>query len=290
MAERTELLEAALDSLSEGVALADLNGHVAFWNRTAEAITGYSAGEIVGGSVRGLLDRMVEGGSQHWIASSERSSCRGFVVHLQQKVGDQLPMMARILVLRDGMGDRIGTGVLFHPVETIDALQPEGLDEDWNCARSKVEIEDRLGAMHEDFLRGESVLGLLWITVDQAPALRRSHGTRACEAMLENMERTLASGLKAAEEIGRWSDNDFLVISHERSAGALAAHAQMLAGLARTTDFRWWGDRLSLTVSVGAAQAQRGECLLQLLERAEAAVVASFHGGGNQVTAARGKN
>ena len=26
----------------------------------------------------------------------------------------------------------------------------------------------------------------------------------------------------------------------------LAAHAQMLAGLARTADFRWWGDRLSL--------------------------------------------
>jgi chemotaxis protein MotA len=29
----------------------------------------------------------------------------------------------------------------------------------------------------------------------------------------------------------------------------------VLAGLARTADFRWWGDRVSLTVSIGAAQA-----------------------------------
>ena len=77
--------------------------------------------------------------------------------------------------------------------------------------------------------------------------------------MLEKVERTLASGLKPAEEIGRWGDDEFLVLSHERNAAMLAAHAQTLAGLARTTDFRWWGDRVSLTVSIGAAQAERGE-------------------------------
>jgi len=39
MSDRTELLEAALDSLPEGVALADLEGRVAFWNHAAHAIT-----------------------------------------------------------------------------------------------------------------------------------------------------------------------------------------------------------------------------------------------------------
>ena len=59
----------------------------------------------------------------------------------------------------------------------------------------------------------------------------------------------------------------------------LAAHAQMLAGLARTTEFRWWGDRVSLTVSIGAAQAERGEPLAGLLERAQAAMFASMRDG-----------
>lgn len=289
MAERTELLEAALDGLAEGVALADLNGEIVVWNLAAETITGYVAGEMIGHGVRRLVETMVEGGSQNWIRKSENAAERGFLVPLRHKLGHQLPVMARILVLRDALGERIGTGVLFHPAETIDALPHEGLNEESYAGRSQIELEERLAGMHDDFVRGESIFGVLWITVDQAPRLRRSHGMRACEAMLEKVERTLASGLKPAEEIGRWGDDDFLVIAHERSAAALAAHAQVLAGLARTTDFRWWGDRVSLTLSIGAAQAERGEGLSQLLERAEAAVVASVHAGGNQVTAARGK-
>jgi diguanylate cyclase (GGDEF)-like protein len=124
----------------------------------------------------------------------------------------------------------------------------------------------------------------MWVMVDQAHGLRLSHGMRACESMLEKMERTLAGGLKPAEEIGRWGDDEFLVLSHERSAAMLAAHAQTLAGMARTTEFRWWGDRISLTVSIGAAQAERDETLNALLERAETAMTASSRAGGNRMT------
>jgi GGDEF domain-containing protein len=69
----------------------------------------------------------------------------------------------------------------------------------------------------------------------------------------------------------------------------LAAHAQMLDGLARTADFRWWGDRISITVSIGAAQADPSdatETLIQLLKRAREAMEASSREGGNRVTAA----
>lgn len=99
----------------------------------------------------------------------------------------------------------------------------------------------------------------------------------------------LAKGLRPAEEIGRWGDDEFLVLSHERTAGTLAAHAQVLAGLARTAEFRWWGDRVSLTVSIGAAQAEPAETLAQLLERAQAAMLVSVHAGGNHITQAPGR-
>jgi PleD family two-component response regulator len=99
----------------------------------------------------------------------------------------------------------------------------------------------------------------------------------------------MASGLRPAEEMGRWGDDEFLILSHERTPEMLAAHAQVLAGLARTADFRWWGDRASLTVSIGAAQAEREESLVDLLERAKAAMFTSFHAGGNQITSAPGR-
>jgi GGDEF domain-containing protein len=104
--------------------------------------------------------------------------------------------------------------------------------------------------------------------------------------MVEKVERMLVHGLRPTEEIGRWGEDEFLVISHERTAETLAAHGQVLAGLSRTTDFRWWGDRISLTVSIGAAQADEDEPLSQLLTRAQAAMLASVHAGGNHISLA----
>jgi PAS domain S-box-containing protein len=39
MTDRTELLEAALDSYPDGIALLDLEGQMVYWNRAAESIT-----------------------------------------------------------------------------------------------------------------------------------------------------------------------------------------------------------------------------------------------------------
>jgi len=128
--------------------------------------------------------------------------------------------------------------------------------------------------------------GVLWITVDQAHELRRTHGAQACEAMLDKVERAMLNGLRPTEEMGRWGDDEFLVLSHERTPEMLADHAQRLAGAARTAEFRWWGDRVSLTVSIGAAQAEAAETLAQLLGRAQAAMVSSIHEGGNHITLA----
>jgi GGDEF domain-containing protein len=89
--------------------------------------------------------------------------------------------------------------------------------------------------------------------------------------------------------MGRWGDDEYLILSHERTPEMLASHAQVLAGLARTADFRWWGDRVSLTVSVGAAQAERDGSLIDLLERAKAAMFSSIHAGGNHITSAPGR-
>jgi PAS domain S-box-containing protein len=289
--DHTELLESALDSLTEGVALADQDGRIALWNHAAETISGFASAEIVGHVVRAMLDRIVVGGAQHWVRQTDAEKARGLgsLVQLRHKVGHQVPVVARVLTLRDGMGARIGAGVVFHPVESMDALPHGELGEGSYVGESQTEVEDRLAVMHEDFLRSDAPLGVLWVTVDQACGLRRTHGARACEAMLEKMERTLAGGLKPAEEIGRWGDDEFLVLSHERSGPMLAAHAQNLAGLARTTDFRWWGDRVSLTVSIGAAQAERGEPLPGLLERAQAAMLESVRAGGNHITASQGR-
>lgn len=289
MATRAELLESALDTLTDGVALAGNDGQIAFWNRAAEIITGHNSSEVTNCHVRQMLEALLVGGARQWIpdAAVPVSGPCGNLFTIRHRTGYEIPIMARVIVLRDGLGIRIGTGVLFHPSDSIDALPDRRSTDESRVDESQSRLEDRLVWMHEEFRRGELPLGVLWVRVDQTQELRQSHGTAACEAMLQSLEKTIASGLKPAEEIGRWGDQEFLVLSHERSEVALSAHAQMLTGLARTAEFRWWGDRISLSVSIGAAQAREGESLSTLLKRGQTAMQASVYAGGNHITAAQ---
>jgi PAS domain S-box-containing protein/diguanylate cyclase (GGDEF)-like protein len=287
MRDRTELLEAALDSFPDGIVLVGVEGRIAFWNRAAEAITGHAAADLLGRPVPGALAPLLlaapQAGEQDTGAGPPPA--RGVQVHLEHKLGHDIPALARNLVLRDGLGARMGLAAVFHPAESQDAL-PHGEWVDGSVAdASQAEFEVRLTEAFEDFQQGGEVFGVLWISVDQASDLRRTHGVSACEAMFEKMEHALAMGLRPAEEMARWGDDEFLVLSHERTPEMLAAHAKVLAVLARTADFHWWGDRIPLTVSIGAAQAEQAESLPQLLERAQIAMLKSAHAGGDNITA-----
>ena len=286
MADRAELVEAALDVYPEGLALLDVEERVVFWNRAAELMTGYPGAEVVGRCLPDTLDPL--GSGRDCETQSEPRNGpqpgRGSLVHAQHRLGRDVPAIARRVVLRDGLGIRIGTAAVFHPGESLSAL-PHGETSDEDVVReSQAELEDRLASEFEMFLHEGVPLAVLWIAVDQARDLRKTHGERACETMLEAVERRLANGLHPGEEVGRWGDQEFLVVSHESSPEALAAHAQTLAALARTADFRWWGDRISLSVSVGAAEGEPADTLAELLERARAAMIDSTRTGGNHVT------
>jgi diguanylate cyclase (GGDEF)-like protein/PAS domain S-box-containing protein len=279
-----ELLEAALDSIPEGITLLGGEGQVVFWNRAAEAITGYVSMELLAMPLPDTLEQLLLYGAR----PGNLQPGRGALVHVRHKLGHEVPVMARVSALRDGLGGHIGTAAVFHPAEGLDALPHGESDENEDVQASQADLEDRLTAEFDDFMHGGLPFGVLWIAVDQAQALRKTHGAMACEAMLEKVERALAQGLRPAEQVGRWGDDEFLVISHERTPKMLAAHAQALAGLARTADFRWWGDRVSLSVSIGAAQADEAEALAQLLERAREAMASSIQAGGNHITSAPG--
>jgi len=284
MADRAALMEAALESFPEGIAVLNAGGEVSFWNQAAEAITGYAGAELVGRPLPAALEDLVHEASRRQEAHPHGG--RGSLVHARHKLGHEVLEVSRVLELRDGLGGRMGSAAVFHPAESLDALPHGESQEDELVVASQEDMEERLRAAFEDFARGGSPFGVLWIAVDQARELRKTHGVVACEAMLNKVEHALKQGMRPAEELGRWGVEEYLVIAHEHTARMLSARGKALAGLARTADFRWWGDLVSITVSIGAAQAEAGrdETLAQLLERAREAMAASVDAGGNQVT------
>jgi diguanylate cyclase (GGDEF)-like protein/PAS domain S-box-containing protein len=290
MTDRSELFEATLDGLPDGVALFGKEELVVYWNRAAEEITGYKSVELIGRPLPEGLDPLLH------ILAQPRGDLLGDGVQVERgakvaawhKLGHETQIMARCMVLRDSTYSRIGTAVVFHSAAGMDSLPhgEDGLDDE--AQTSQEDLEERLQRVFEDYCSGGPQFGVLWIMVDQAVNLRKSHGGGACEAMLAKVERALGSGLRPGELLGRWGKDEFLIVAHEKNPEMLTSHAQMLAGMSRTADFRWWGDRISLTVSIGAAQAEPNGSLVHLLERAKAAMFSSYQNGGNQITSAPG--
>jgi diguanylate cyclase (GGDEF)-like protein/PAS domain S-box-containing protein len=351
MSDRVDMLEAALDLLEEGVAVLDPHAKVVFWNRAAIALTGYRNAEMLSrpcpaelyhvharslprrpGKMGGKAgektgQEMAAGSSADGTAAPEDPADEGFLlgpalVTMRHRLGHTLPALLRRVPLRDADGARMGAALLFHPVEEADALQHGESGDAAGVERGA--MEERLERAQQQWAANRIPFGLLWATVDQATSLRRTHGKGACESMLRVVEQTLLRGLRPTDLLGRWGEDEFLVVSPERTEALLLEHAAALAGLARTADFRWWGDRVSLTLSIGAAhvgqsapetrdapetqntpetqtapagqnvregqdEGARQTALGRLLERARQAMQASIHAGGNQVTHAGGR-
>jgi PAS domain S-box-containing protein len=125
MTERSELLEATLDCHPEGIALIGQQHNVVLWNRAAEAITGHLGVDLVGYPVPELLEPLL-----HWFGEPSEPDLdssphpeRGCLLHTQHQLGHPLSVFARMMVLRDGLGTRIGAAIIFHPAERMRCLK-----------------------------------------------------------------------------------------------------------------------------------------------------------------------
>jgi diguanylate cyclase (GGDEF)-like protein len=288
MSCRVELLEATLNHMEEAVVILDEQTNVLFWNNAATAFTGYPSDDVLSHPFPDLY-RIDPARSDRPVASPPSPQLESpTLVMMSHKLGHSLPGMLRRIALQDALDEPSGEALLFYPIEELDAFPHGDSSHHRDVERSQADMQDRLEAAHHQWLTSRLPFGLLWIAVDQAEALRISHGSDACEAMLRTVEHTLLRQMKPAEIIGRWGDNEFLVLTHERTLENLVEHAQRLAGVARTADFRWWGDRVELTVSIGITVAAEGFTLQALLNSARSAVRTAIYAGGNQVTEARG--
>ena len=221
----------------------------------AESVAGYTSGsslQEVRSSSNKELDELLKTPSLVW---------------MNHKLGHSIPVMLRKTILYDLHHLQNGTVLKFYPVDVADLLPHGDTGEDVDIERSQAEMEDRLDAAHHQWIVNHLPIGLMWVTVDQAREMRKTHGRDACESMLRVVEQTLFRNLNPAEIIGRWGRDEFLILASERKPEVLVEHARRLAGVSRTAEFRWWGDRVGISVSIGVSQAFEGETLISLIKK-----------------------
>jgi PAS domain S-box-containing protein len=106
---RTRQQAELLDAVDAAVIALDLEGNVTYWNRGAEDLYGWPAGEVLGGPVRELTLPPIERNSaQDRVNQVLRNGQWEGQVEVQDRLGRRFPVYSRIRLLRDEDGAPIG--------------------------------------------------------------------------------------------------------------------------------------------------------------------------------------
>jgi diguanylate cyclase (GGDEF)-like protein/PAS domain S-box-containing protein len=285
--------------LYSGVCVVDQDRKISFWNSGAERITGYLRQDVVGrfcGEI--LLIKFHEKKTAicenfcPLVAAMRDGRPRNSRVYLHHKSGYALPVHLRAVPIRDAHGHVIGAVESF--VERAwmstrrrpdsDLAVGHGLDAVTQLpdyAFTQTYLMDRLKFASEHIIP----FGLLCIQLDQLDTLTATHGLDAEEAILNVVAHTLRNGLDPLDFIGCWAEDQFLAIVANCSEGDLLATAERLKRLAQSSEIVWWGDQLSVTVSVGGTVLDPREPIEPLLGRIGDALKQAAAKGGNSAIA-----
>jgi len=129
--------------------------------------------------------------------------------------------------------------------------------------------------------RGGSALSVMLIEIDQFAALQQAHGVKATGVVLRAAAQFLKAAMREMDHIGRFDEHTFgLLLPGADMTAAKSVAERLLAAIARC-QLPLGGQKLTFTISVGAAQAVAGQDRQELLARAEASLEAARESGGN---------
>src|SRR5439155_953832 len=93
--------------------------------------------------------------------------------------------------------------------------------------------------------------GVLYIRVEHMDEFRAAHGREAAEAILHVIVQNMKHTLGEAGFIGRWTEKHFLIIIPNCETRDLTRAAENVKRIVHSSGIQWWGDTLSVTVSLG---------------------------------------
>jgi len=290
-----EVYRAALENVTAGVYLVDRSGKIMFWNAGAERITGYLRQDIVGHSsledVLGHLDGQNNAIAKDALPVStvlREGKASDALVSLRHKSGHRLLVRLHAAPIRDAHGTLIGAMENFEEVvstagfaERQNKLAAYGcLDQDSGVLNHAM-VQTHLREALASFAEHRVPFSILCIGIDRLDAIKSRYGGGALTAMIRVAGQTLENSLRPTDFLGRWMENEFLVVLMECSDDEVARVGERLRKMVNQCKVEWWGDKLEVTVSMGAASARTADTAELILQRAQDGLRDCVKQGGN---------
>jgi diguanylate cyclase (GGDEF)-like protein/PAS domain S-box-containing protein len=269
-----------LESLLTGVCVVDMRKKIVFWSDGAERITGHLRHQVIGRScVQEALLHCQQSGCE--FCSEEcpigKAMKTAHLVEasgsLHHKSGYEVPVRIRAIPVRNPHGSIIGAVETFDELEQSD-FQPRekvlaGCFDDVTGLASRAQMNSQLRDALAAFTGRDVVFSVLRFRMEGLQRFRAAFGADAASSLLRVIAHSLASDLWRTDIVGRWANDEFLVILNGCNGESLSAVRERLRRMLANDAIEWWGERRSLRVTIGETTAQPGDTVESILDRAQ---------------------
>jgi diguanylate cyclase (GGDEF)-like protein/PAS domain S-box-containing protein len=287
-----------VDSLPDGVYVTDRERSITYWNRAAEAISGYSAEEVLGKRCSDNflmhiddsgcllcegacpLSRTLEDGLPH------RAD-----VYLHHKSGHRVPVEVRVRPIWGANGEVIGAVEVFSDNSRERAVRDRAKDlakfaflDPASQVGNRNYLEQQLTQHLDQFSTYGTTFGIMLADLDEFKNINDTYGHAAGDTVLVAVAKTMSNCLRASDVVGRWGGDEFLAILPGITRQFLASVSEKLRALVAQSAVPVSDAQIQVTISVGAAMVAPGDSPESLMERADKQLYNSKKTGRNRVS------
>jgi diguanylate cyclase (GGDEF)-like protein/PAS domain S-box-containing protein len=287
-----------LSSLHEGLYITDRNRKIVFWNKAAEHITGYSAGEVVGSSCAdNILVHVDESGNklcingcpiQKALETQEQVEAK---VYLHHKLGHRVPVQVRALLLQDENGNYTHAVELFTDlsVQELTKLRISSLEEaaflDYlTKLPNRNYLEHELGKKLFELESYAVPFGVLFFDIDNFKQVNDTYGHALGDEILKIVAKNLTTSSRPFDTFGRWGGEEFIGIIQNVARETLLHIGERIRQLVQDSFVQSHGKLISVTISIGATLATQTDTSESVVKRADLLMYKSKKAGKNRIT------
>ncbi len=287
-----------LDRLSDGVYVCDRDRRIVWWSEGAEAIAGYTREEVVGRHCSDNLLRHTDGTGKRlcldgcpMAATIEDGARRSADIFLHHREGHRVPVRVRVLPIRNGQGTILGSVEIFSdaspPVaalKTIEELRVLTLLDPLTGLGNRRYSDMMLARKLEELRRYGWSLGVAFLDLDGFKRINDRHGHATGDEALRMVARTLRHAARAADFLGRWGGEEFLVLLSAVETPGLRPTVERFRVLVEQSALALpEGGVLQLTVSAGVTRARSDDTPETVMSRADELLYRAKAAGRNTI-------
>ena len=287
-----------LDSISDGICIVDQNGVITYWNKGAEALTGYNGSDLVGRCCRGSLLMYVDG---HGASSCERDclavkslkdgSMHTMEVYARHKDGYRVPVVVRTAPIKNAEGQIVGAveeirdnSSKMEYTHKIEDLEKCALLDPLTGVMKKFGVEMNLRSVFGVMHRYGWSYGVFFVDLDDFKKINEIHGRDVGNSVLKMVAKTLTNSVRAVDVVGRWGGEEFIVIAMNVSEDHLHSIANKIRALIAQSGYSMGSEIVRVTASVCATMVLPNDTVSTLLKRIERLMEHNRHTGSDCVS------